>query len=161
MLSRLTQLFQNPLQLLYTLPGIPSIYYGSEFGVEGKKEGGNDDPLRPKLQLDELKENPPFTGLVEQIQKLSKIRKEHHACTDGAYRELLLTNRQYAFARICEDDMVIAAVNNDEAEANVSIPVPDGGRTWTEADTGCAVTLADGRIQAVIPAHGAMLFSAE
>lgn len=40
--------------LLYFLPGIPSIYYGSEFGIEGRKEGGNDDPLRPALNLEEL-----------------------------------------------------------------------------------------------------------
>ena len=37
--------------LLYTLPGIPSIYYGSEFGIEGKKERYSDDSLRPALQL--------------------------------------------------------------------------------------------------------------
>lgn len=145
--------------LLYMLPGIPSIYYGSEFGVEGKKEGGNDDPLRPELHIDELLANPPFTGLVEHIKKLSVVRKEHYACVDGTYRELLLTNRQYAFARICDDDMVIAAVNNDETEAAVSIPVPDASREWKEADTGCEAVLADGRIQAVIPAHGAILFT--
>ena len=28
--------------LLYTLPGVPSIYYGSEFGIEGKKEKFSD-----------------------------------------------------------------------------------------------------------------------
>ena len=27
---------------VYTLWGIPSIYYGSEFGIEGKKEWGSD-----------------------------------------------------------------------------------------------------------------------
>ena len=37
--------------LVYTLWGIPSIYYGSEFGIEGKKEWGSDWPLRPCLDL--------------------------------------------------------------------------------------------------------------
>ena len=37
--------------LLFTLPGIPSIYYGSEWGIQGKKVGGNDDPLRPAKPL--------------------------------------------------------------------------------------------------------------
>lgn len=40
--------------LLYFLPGIPSVYYGSEFGISGRKEGGNDAPLRPALSLKEL-----------------------------------------------------------------------------------------------------------
>ena len=35
--------------LMYTLPGIPSIYYGSEFGIEGAKQYGSDDSLRPAL----------------------------------------------------------------------------------------------------------------
>ena len=44
--------------LLYTLPGIPSIYYGSEFGIEGKKERYSDDSLRPALQLADYKMQP-------------------------------------------------------------------------------------------------------
>ena len=42
--------------MLYTLPGIPSIYYGSEFGVEGKKERGSDDSLRPALNYEDYKD---------------------------------------------------------------------------------------------------------
>ena len=42
----------NPVHvLLYTLPGVPSIYYGSEFGIEGRKERSSDDSLRPALEL--------------------------------------------------------------------------------------------------------------
>ncbi len=40
--------------LLYTLPGLPSLYYGSEFGIEGKKERGSDASLRPALDLAEM-----------------------------------------------------------------------------------------------------------
>ena len=35
--------------LLFTLPGIPSVYYGSEFGIEGVKQWGSDASLRPWL----------------------------------------------------------------------------------------------------------------
>lgn len=61
--------------LLYFLPGIPSIYYGSEFGIEGRKEGGNDDPLRPALNLEELEKNPPAEKLPAWIKTLSDVRK--------------------------------------------------------------------------------------
>lgn len=143
--------------LLYMLPGIPSIYYGSEFGIQGKKEGGNDDPLRPQLALDELLEQSQYPELMEHIKRLSQVRREHRACFEGRYRELMLTNRQYAFARMSEDDMVITAVNNDEAEAVVSIPVPDGGAQWKEAGSDEQCLLQDGRIQISIPANGAVI----
>ena len=58
------------------------------------------------------------------IKTLGKIRREHPALADGVYRELLLTNRQYAFSRTLEDDGVIVAVNNDEQEAQLRIRVP-------------------------------------
>ena len=58
--------------LLYTLPGIPSIYYGSEFGIEGKKEKFSDASLRPALNLEDYKnaltENP-CTALIAASRK--------------------------------------------------------------------------------------------
>ena len=74
----------NPVYtLLYTLPGIPSIYYGSEWGVEGKKEGGNDDPLRPRLDLEEMKKNAPVGGLEAWIRTLGRMKKENPALSYG------------------------------------------------------------------------------
>ena len=64
--------------LLYTLPGIPSVYYGSEFGIEGRKQGPNDDPLRPQINLDEIKRQNPNEKLTQWIAALGKIRKEKH-----------------------------------------------------------------------------------
>ena len=90
--------------LLYTLPGIPSLYYGSEWGIEGRKEGANDDPLRPRVDekmLEEVKDSP----VLEWVKKLGQLHKKFSSClAEGRYRELLLTNRQYAFARFTEKD---------------------------------------------------------
>ena len=123
--------------LLYFLPGIPSIYYGSEFGIEGRSDQGGDDALRPAVDLRQMKENNPHPQLTEWIKTLGGIRKAHlDACAGGAYRELLLTNRQYAFARIGEKETLVVAVNNDEgAAAPVSFPVPGDG-AYVDAVTG-------------------------
>ena len=43
--------------LLYTLPGLPSVYYGSEWGIPGRKEEG-DPALRPAIDLEEIQKNP-------------------------------------------------------------------------------------------------------
>lgn len=109
--------------LLYTLFGIPSIYYGSEFGIEGRKERGSDDSLRPMLQIEPLKDQKysnPFTNLLMQ---LGRLRQENKVFAYGDYKELLLTNRQYAFAREWENSYAVVMVNNDEQPFTVHIPV--------------------------------------
>ena len=142
--------------LLYTLPGIPSIYYGSEWGIEGKKEGGNDDPLRPALDLAEMEEKYKDCQLTGHIKMLGRLKKELSPLSEGKYRELLLTNRQYAFARIQDDKAVIVAVNNDENPAQVSIPVPVGGSA-VNAATGEPVNVENGRINAELLPAGSLI----
>ncbi len=127
--------------LLFTLPGIPSIYYGSEWGIRGRKEYGSDDPLRPAVDLSQALAHPDDPVLLAWVRTLGRIHKEHPELADGRYQELLLTNRQYAFARILDDHGVIVAVNNDDKDADLWIRVPFGGKQYirldqTASDTG-------------------------
>lgn len=117
--------------LLFTLPGIPSIYYGTEWGIEGKKEGANDDLLRPAVDIEEILADMPDEKLLDWIKLLGQIHKEEPALSHGAYQELLLNNRQYAFIRMVEDEGIIVAVNNDEQEAELNIRMPLSGKTCT------------------------------
>ena len=131
--------------LLYTLPGLPSIYYGSEWGIEGKKEFG-DEALRPALNLEEMKAHPNVPGLEEYIQFLGRCRQEREALRTGKYRELLLTNRQYAFARIQGQEAVITAVNNDDREAELWIRLPYPAETYTDLASGEEKPTTDGQL---------------
>lgn len=111
--------------LLYTLPGIPSIYYGSQWGIEGKKENGNDDPLRPQLDVEYMNAHNPHPELTSLLKKLGALKKEYPALSDGIYQELLLTNRQYAFARYNEEQCIVSALNNDDNQIELEIPLPN------------------------------------
>ncbi|MDO4345010.1 MAG: alpha-amylase family glycosyl hydrolase [Eubacteriales bacterium] len=144
--------------LLYTLPGIPSIYYGSEFGVEGKKEQGSDDSLRPRLRVGECLKHNAHPELTEHIRKLGALRKENEVLAQGTYRELLLTNRQYAFARILDGKVVVVAVNNDENPAEISVPLPVGTDAVTDAFTGEEISLENGRISVSLKACEAKIY---
>lgn len=107
--------------LLYTLPGVPSLYYGSEFGIEGKKEQFSDASLRPALALEDFKDavkTNSFTGL---IAALGRARQQSKALSYGDYRELVLTNRQYAFSRNITDDCAIVTVNNDDNPCTLTV----------------------------------------
>lgn len=132
--------------LLYTLPGIPSIYYGSEWGIEGQKEGASDDALRPCLNLMEMQEKNQENPLTEHIRKLGRLKREVKVLSGGRYKELLLTNRQYAFARMLEGETLITAVNNDENPAELSIPVPVQGTRAVDLLTDQEVPMENGRL---------------
>lgn len=108
--------------LLLTLPGIPSVYYGGEWGVMGRRTKTSDEDLRPCIPIS--KEPELQCGLTDYISRLIKIHAENCEFHGGSYKELLLTNRQYAFARIAEDSLAITAVNNDDQEVVVTIPCP-------------------------------------
>lgn len=108
--------------LLYTLPGIPSLYYGSEFGIEGKKEYHSDASLRPAISLDDYKDAITKNPYTKLIAKLGKIRHENTVLAYGDYKELWLRNKQYAFARMKDEDIIIVTVNNDDKDCEITIP---------------------------------------
>ena len=135
--------------LLYTLPGIPSIYYGSEFGIEGRKERSSDDSLRPALNLEDYKdaiEKNPCTAIVAA---LGKVRQNTPALNYGSYAELMLTNRQYAFARDLDGVRVIVTVNNDDNAASMSLPAGNAAE-YIGTLTGEKVAVENGRINVTV-----------
>ncbi len=107
--------------LLLTSPGIPSIYYGSEFGTLGKKENGNDKQLRPAF--DKLK----FSELTEQISKLVQIRKQNAALYNGDYKELFVSSKQFAFMRKFQNETIIAAFNCDFNSITLNLKLQQNG----------------------------------
>ncbi len=146
--------------LLYALPGIPSVYYGSEFGIEGKKIYGTDAPLRPKLNLADFGDCVAENPCTKLIAALGRIHKEHPALSYGDYQELVLTNRQYAFARSGCGECVYVAVNNDDNEATIRIPVREGG-TYLGLLTGKRMDAADGWIEVRLPGCGGDVITLE
>lgn len=108
--------------MLYTLPGIPSVYYGSEFGIEGRKERGSDDSLRPELKFDDYKDAVKTNPCTKLISALGKIRQNSPALCYGDYKELVLQSTHFAYARVLDGKSVIVTVNNGENEAAMTLP---------------------------------------
>lgn len=108
--------------LLYTLPGIPSVYYGGEWGIEGRRSATSDEVLRPAILIDEAPAR--YCELTGLIEKLGEIHLQEDALHGGDYKELLLTNRQYAFSRSGSDGVIITAANNDDNPVTCSVPLP-------------------------------------
>jgi cyclomaltodextrinase len=111
--TRVASILQNPahLPLIYALafgmPGIPCIYYGSEWGIRGDKKDG-DWALRPETAA------PEWNELTDWISKLTAAKKGSEALNYGDFRSVLLTNRQCIFERKSEHERVLVAINADE-----------------------------------------------
>ena len=132
--------------LLYTLPGIPSVYYGSEFGIDGRKwRGGPDNEIRPALNLSDFTDEYERKWCVDIVSRMGKVRSELKALSYGSYRELFLTTRQYAFARELPEQKVIVAVNNDDNRFCLSFPAEAG--SYTGVLSGREVTVTGGRME--------------
>lgn len=138
--------------LLYTLPGVPSIYYGSEFGIEGKKEKFSDDSLRPALDIKDYADAVQKNPCTALIAALGKIRQHTPALSYGSYAELQLTNRQFAFARDLDGIRVIVTVNNDDNVADMSLPAGNCAE-YIGTLTGRKVPVQDGRINVTVAAN--------
>lgn len=145
--------------LLYTLPGVPSIYYGSEFGIEGRKERHSDKSLRPFLSYEEYRNKAESLVFTKLISRLGEIRHQLKALSYGEYKELLLTNRQYVFSRKTEEETVIVCVNNDSCDSTVNVSAENADE-FTCAFSGEKIKAINGRITLTIKASsGEILFS--
>ena len=136
--------------MLYTLPGIPSLYYGSEFGIEGRKERHSDDSLRPALNYEDYKDAVKTNECTKLIAALGKIRQNTPALMYGEYKQLELQTTHFAYARILDGKSVITTVNN--ADHGVSMNVEAGNSAeYVGALTGQKVSVNGGRIQVEVP----------
>ena len=130
---------------LFTLPGIPSVYYGGEWGIEGKRTNTSDEALRPAISIEQ--EGELHCELTDLIAQLGQIHSQQEPLHTGRYQELLLTNRQYAFARHGEDSVIITAVNNDDEPAELTIPVPlQAGEAVNLLEPADRLPISDGKV---------------
>ena len=142
--------------LLFTLPGIPSVYYGSEFGIAGKKERGSDDSLRPELHLED------FEGSAEAnlVAALCQLRRSVPALSYGDYEEKSLTTQAYGFSRTYEGTTVLVTVNNTAQDQSMTLGGLSQG-TYRGALFGQCAGVQDGTLSVTLPPYGAEIWLPE
>ncbi|MBO5320397.1 MAG: DUF1653 domain-containing protein [Ruminococcus sp.] len=104
--------------LMYAMPGIPSIYYGSEYGVQGRKENNSDSNLRPCLHLPDM--NSENTSLYNHIVKLGRIYRAYPALRTGVYERIMITNQQLLFKKTLGDQTIYIALNLADYEFDLN-----------------------------------------
>ncbi len=133
--------------LLMTMPGVPSIYYGSEWGIEGSKISGTDAPLRPALDPASLPRQSCHPELYAWIKSLIAIRRRFPALRRGDYAQLHVAHEQFAFIRRdAGASSIIVAINASEHPVDLRLRIPDiaNGQLIDVLNDGKVFKLIDG-----------------
>ena len=115
--------------ILFSMPGIPCIYYGSEWGIKGEKIQGTDAPLRPCV------DKPETNEITEFISNAANVHKNSKALCYGGIEILHLTNKQIIYQRQFEEERVVVMINADSEEYTAHY----------NANAGCGVDLLTGK----------------
>ena len=110
--SRIASILTNEKHLplvygmIFGMPGIPCVYYGSEWGAKANKSEG-DPALRACF------DKPEENELTEFISRLAAAHKGSDALINGAFRSVVLQNKHCIFERKTDNERVLVAVNAD------------------------------------------------
>ncbi len=135
--------------MMFGMPGIPCVYYGSEWGEKADK-GQGDWALRPCFEA------PRWNELCDYISRLAAAKKHSEALNYGAFRSVVLTNKQCIFERKTDNERVLVAVNADSEDYTAHF----------DAGCGTAVDLISGEIHdfgggSTLPAYSAFFWKME
>ncbi|MDQ4076675.1 MAG: alpha-glucosidase C-terminal domain-containing protein [Chloroflexota bacterium] len=148
--------------LLFTMPGVPSLYYGSEWGLPGRRSRSSDRALRPCLDLPQLASQAPHPELLQAIKRLARIRHSSAALRYGRYQPLHTAHVQFAFLRHWHDQHVVLMLNASDrpAEVQLDLPLPHGTSLVDLLDPRATFTAHSGKLTATIPPCWARILQA-
>lgn len=106
--------------LMFAMPGIPCIYYGSEWGAKGARTKFSDHALRPSFDA------PQWNELTDEIAALARARREYPVLSDGDYQQVLLQNKQMIFRRRNEKGQLLFALNIDDSSYHADFDAQAG-----------------------------------
>lgn len=119
--------------MLFTLPGVPTVYYGDEIGLAG----GHDPDNRRGMVWDQ---SLWHRSILETGQRMAQLRQQHAALRTGRYTRLYAQDTHLAFARTLAEESLIITVNGSAEPWKVNIPHHG---VWARGDE--AIELVSGR----------------
>ncbi len=127
--NRLSSNLKNPLHayptycLLFCMPGIPSIYYGSEWGITGERTAADDHILRPYIDPENPSPDPTLRDLPDHIARLAQIRLQSPALQSGDYHQVFVAGEQFVFMRETQEENILVVVNSAQQPVSLEISV--------------------------------------
>ena len=159
--ARLMSVLRNPdhaqccYTMMYGMYGVPSIYYGSEFGIYGAKGQGEDADraIRPCLDLNNIPDRN--NELLEHISRLGALRMSLPALQSGSYSKIDLKNQTFLFKREQGGDTVYIALNISDGDYTFRFNTPYG--SLTDCLSGKSFSVNGGSAEITVPRNKSMI----
>jgi alpha-amylase len=121
-----TRVYMLALSFMFTIRGIPQLYYGNEMGLEGGYDPDNrrDFEWHKFNKKYEIVQKYSHEKLIfEHSCKLIKIRKENDALTSGSFVCLFVDHFLMVYLRQHNDDIIITVIHNGWKKADSPIHI--------------------------------------
>jgi glycosidase len=137
-----------------TIPGIPVIYYGDEYGMSG----GGDPDNRRMMKFDSLTRQEQ--ALKETTSRLAKLRGSSLPLIYGDFKTLKVTDKNLAFMRSYFDKAVFVVFNKDRSPRKIDFDVPERYQgAELKANFGKNFTFEKGKLSVTLPGNSFEIFS--
>jgi glycosidase len=114
---------------LLTIPGIPVIYYGDEFGMTGSSDPDNRRMMRFGSQLSSRE-----AKTLEDVRKIIRLRKEHSALRYGDFQTLQADKNIYSFIRSDLGERILVVLNKNTLPRKADFEFPPFYNLTTAVD---------------------------
>ena len=104
---------------MFTIPGLPVIYYGSEFGMTGADDPDNRRFMRFNDQLNKYEKH-----MLNKTSEIVKMRGSHSALRYGDFQTVLANDKVYAYLRCDVNEKLLVVLNKDTERQSVTIQLP-------------------------------------
>lgn len=148
----------NVYTMLYCAPGMPSVYYGSEWGMEARRTNTSDDMLRPCLELNEHRGSNP--QLFQHLAHLGSIRENIKAFYGNEYESTVIRNKQLVFHRFHDNSHVYAVFNCAENDEEITFKANES-EIWYDLISGKTFKSDNGNLTIRIPSKKAFVLCNE
>lgn len=113
----------NKAKLYYAymnaIPGLPVIYYGSEFGMTGASDPDNRRMMRFNDDLSKYEKQ-----MLKDVQQIINLRKNHSALSSGDFLTLTANENIYAFIRSNFNERILVVLNKSDEQQTINLSLP-------------------------------------
>ncbi|MCX6150256.1 MAG: alpha-amylase family glycosyl hydrolase [Ignavibacteriales bacterium] len=146
------------LAFMHTIPGLPIIYYGSEFGMTGLDDPDNRRMMKFGVQLSQLEKE-----MLKITRTITKLRLEHSALRYGDFQTLKADNLIYSYLRADMNEKLIVVLNKDQKEQTTELRIPSVYKSQKLIDVlnNDSIEIKNNTATLVLPAFGWKVYRIE